>query len=218
MHVTQMCPRRSHTPHHAPANRRHAANLSSNCPSALHRRCREYHLDLFATLRGRAKRWYDWKQHTTTASDCSAVHRRLAAEPILRRSRYARGTAPTHSATRPRAGRRGALGPEEPGSGVGRPDRIGGPIQEYDASAAHRAIDPLESYQGVTRLPRHCHARGLLTCCRACRVAATGVILLPSVLGSGKRRLAARHGSLRFCAVPVSRRLRGSRAFGFGAS
>ena len=34
MHATQMCPRRSHTPHHAPANRRHAANLSSTPPSA----------------------------------------------------------------------------------------------------------------------------------------------------------------------------------------
>ena len=34
IHATQMCPRRSHTPHHAPANRRHAANLSSTPPSA----------------------------------------------------------------------------------------------------------------------------------------------------------------------------------------
>jgi hypothetical protein len=103
---------------------------------------------------------------------------------------------------------------------VGRLDRIGGPIQEYGASAAHRAIDSLESYQGVPRLPRHCHARGLLTCCRACchaRVAATGVILITSVLGSGERRLAARHGSISVL-CPVSRRSRGSRAFGFGAS
>ena len=37
MHATQICPRPSHTPRHAPANRRHAANLSSTPPSALQR-------------------------------------------------------------------------------------------------------------------------------------------------------------------------------------
>ena len=182
----------SHTPHHAPANRRHAANLSSTPPSG----STAIAEDITSTSSPLCVEGQ--RDGTTGNSDCSrciggAPRSRsfVAAAPFVGR--------PQLTVRRARA-RVQAVVHLDPRS----PDLAWAvSIASADPSKSRtpRRRTAPSTRSNYTNLPRHCHARrrGMLACC-----------VLPCGWQLGAETLVS-------ALCPGSCRSPGSRAFGFGA-